>query len=80
MEAMVRYFFDIRDGSELYPDEEGIEFRDQKAAQVEAVHTLAGLARDAAESESPHDVAIEVRSDDGPLFHAALIFTAKAKH
>ncbi|WP_371932912.1 hypothetical protein [Bradyrhizobium sp. CCGUVB23] len=26
---MIRYFFDIRDGAELYPDEEGLELANE---------------------------------------------------
>jgi hypothetical protein len=31
-----RYYFDIRDGSDLYPDEEGMNLPNQIAAAVEA--------------------------------------------
>lgn len=40
---MIRYFFDIRNDQELYPDEDGIEFSTQREAEIEAAHTLAGL-------------------------------------
>jgi hypothetical protein len=33
---MTPYFFDIRDGDELGPDEEGMELPHVEAAQVEA--------------------------------------------
>ncbi|GGI23688.1 DUF6894 family protein [Bradyrhizobium guangdongense] len=71
-----RYFFDIRDDRELYPDEDGIEFSTQREAEIEAAHTLAGLARDLAGQEDRPDVAVEVRTEAGRLFQAALIFEA----
>ncbi|WGD56578.1 hypothetical protein QA641_15205 [Bradyrhizobium sp. CB1650] len=77
---MTRYYFDIRDGKELYPDEEGLEFRTQKEAEKEAARTLAGMARDMAPLDDRQDVAIEVRTEIGPLFQTALIFeTNKTK-
>ena len=74
---MARYFFDIRDGTDVYPDEEGLDFRTQREAEIEAAHTLAGLARDLAELEDRADVAIEVRTEAGRVFQAALIFEAR---
>ncbi len=77
---MIRYFFDIRDDREIYPDEEGIEFSTQREAEMEAANTLAGLARDLAGQEERPDVAIEVRTEAGRVFQAALTFEAnKAK-
>ena len=71
---MTRYFFDIRDGTGLYPDEVGLDLPNQRAAEMEAAHTLAGLARDAVNMRDRHDVAVEVRSETEPLFHASLVF------
>ncbi|VIO74852.1 hypothetical protein CI1B_56310 [Bradyrhizobium ivorense] len=70
---MMRYFFDIRDGKNLYPDE-GLDLPNQLAAEVEATDALAALARDAADENKRRDVAIEVRSETTPLFHASLVF------
>ena len=71
---MTRYYFDIRDSTGLYPDEEGLEFPTQREAEVEAAETLAGLARDLASLDERQDVAVEVRTDRGSLFRAAFIF------
>lgn len=77
---MIRYFFDIRDDREFYPDDDGIEFSTQREAEMEAARTLAGLARDLAGQEERPDVAIEVRTEAGRVFQAALTFEAnKAK-
>ena len=71
---MIRYFFDIRDGAELYPDEEGLELATERAAEMEAAHTLAAMARDAPGMDDRPDIAIEVRTEVGPLFQIALVF------
>ncbi|WFU77018.1 hypothetical protein [Bradyrhizobium sp. CB2312] len=76
---MVRYSFDIRDDTGLYPDEEGLEFKTQQEAEIEAAHTLAGLARDLAVQDERPDVAIEVRNNVGRLFQAALIYDSNMK-
>ncbi|PAY05305.1 hypothetical protein CK489_30385 [Bradyrhizobium sp. UFLA03-84] len=70
---MPRYFFDIRDDGDVYPDEEGLDLADLRAAKVEAANTLAGIARDAGRFGGEHDVAIEVRTNDGLLFHAVFV-------
>ena len=77
---MTRYYFDIRDGGGLYPDEEGLEFKTQSEAEIEAAHSLANLARDLTTVGGRTDVAVEVRTEGGPIFQAALIFeTCKTK-
>ena len=68
-----RYFFDIRSQGNLYRDEEGLELANEKAAEVEAANSLAGLARDSKVMHGRLDVAIEVRSTTESLFCAALI-------
>jgi hypothetical protein len=74
---MVRYFFDIRDDTGLYPDDEGLEFQSLREAEMEATKTLGGLVRDLAPLDDRPDVAIEVRTEEtGRVFQAALIFDA----
>ncbi|MDH6261142.1 hypothetical protein M2427_005086 [Bradyrhizobium sp. BR13661] len=72
--AVTRYYFDIRDDTGLYPDEEGLEFGTQQEAEVEAAHALADLARDIAVMDERRDVSVEVRTDAKRVFQAALIF------
>jgi hypothetical protein len=73
---MMRYYFDIRDGEILYPDEEGIDLENQTAAEIEAANSLADLARDLSPLDERHHMAIEVRTSHGPAFQAAFIFEA----
>jgi hypothetical protein len=72
----MRYYFDIRDNTGLYPDEEGLEFRTQREAEIEAIESLAGLVRDLVPTNKRQDAAVEVRSDVDRLFEVALIFSA----
>lgn len=72
---MQRYFFDIQDGHELVPDEEGLELPDPSRAELEAAESLVGLMRDRPQRDRDHYVAIEVRTPQGPLFSVALTFT-----
>ncbi|MGY8685407.1 hypothetical protein Q2941_47965 [Bradyrhizobium sp. UFLA05-153] len=73
---MIRYFFDIRDGAELYPDEEGLELANERVAELEAANTLAAMLKDAPGLRDQQDMAIEVRSEVGPVFQIALVFEA----
>ena len=71
---MTRYYFDIRDGQDLYPDDEGLELADQKAAEIEAARALGDLAKDLPPLDERQHMAIEVRTLSGPLFQAAFVF------
>jgi hypothetical protein len=67
---MPRYYFDIREGENIAPDEEGLELPSIERVQEEAARSLADVARDAVRKN--HDgagrqMAIEVRDDDGPV-------------
>ena len=44
---MAIYYFDLRDGDEIVPDEEGLELQDLLAVQEEAARALASLSWDA---------------------------------
>lgn len=74
--AVTRYYFDIRDDTGLYSDEEGLEFGSQREAEVEAAHALADLARDLTVEEHHRDVSVEVRTNAKRVFQAALIFSS----
>lgn len=78
---MIRYYFDIRDNTGLYRDEEGLEFSTQREAEVEAAQSLAGAAKAVAITGEQHDVSIEVRTRIQRIFRAKLIFDAtETKH
>lgn len=71
---MVRYFFDIQSGRDFFADEEGLELPDHKAAEIEAMQTLAGLAKDSVFTSGRPDTAIEVRTASERLFCVSLIY------
>jgi hypothetical protein len=77
---MPRYYFDIREGDEFFPDEEGIELRTLQAVQEEAARSLADLARDAARNHLDglgSRLAIEVRDDKGAVMQLTFTFELK---
>lgn len=73
---MTRYYFDIRDGEALFADDEGMELEDQTAAEIEAAKSLGDMAKDLSPLDERHHMAIEVRTNAGPVFQAAFIFEA----
>lgn len=65
---MPLYFFDIRNGKGLIPDEEGTQLADLQGAQREAVISL-----DHAVGAAPHRITIEVRNEHWrPVLEATL--------
>jgi len=63
---MSRYYFHIRDGEILVPDEEGTECRDMVAVQEEARASVYDLINAAILGFSPHPPAsIEIEDEDG---------------
>ena len=66
---MQRYYFDIRDGEKLTPDEEGIEFATLRAVQEEAARSLVDLVRNAIweGADDAWHLSIEVRDEKGPV-------------
>jgi hypothetical protein len=74
---MKRYFFDLRDVDTLAVDEEGVELPNMQRVQEEAARSLAEMARERvfdAVAGGPHDMAIEVRDEDGPVMKLMFLF------
>jgi hypothetical protein len=73
---MTRSYFDLRDGDELIPDEEGIELRSIEAAQDEAAHALGGLTWDVVSNFNgarSAQMAVEVRDNIGPVMRVTFL-------
>jgi hypothetical protein len=75
----MRYYFDIRDGDELAPDAEGIDFWSIERAEEEATMSLAEFAWEAIREYlrgrgSTRRNAVEVRTDYGPVLQARFSF------
>lgn len=74
----MRYFFDMRENDEIAIDEIGLELPNIQAAEVEGAQSLADLARELQQQSEPRpSLSVEVRTDSGPLFKAALIRMAR---
>jgi len=74
---MTLYYFDLHDGDEIVPDEEGLELRDLVAVKEEAARALAGLSWDAVRNftgTQSHRMAIEVRDGLGPVMQVKFTF------
>ncbi|WFU58256.1 hypothetical protein QA639_12440 [Bradyrhizobium pachyrhizi] len=69
---MTRYYFDLRDGGGLAIDEEGMEMSSFGAVQEEAARALADVIRDSFRGHNFHQIAIEVRDNDGPVLEVAI--------
>jgi len=74
---MTRYFFDVLNNGNVASDDEGMILPSMDAARREAYRTLGDLAHDTLRSigapTSPR-VGIEVRTSDGPIFEAAILW------
>ena len=72
--SMPRYYFHLRDGDVVTPDEVGLELSSFHAAQEEAARSLADLAREALRTHHIDGagglIAVEVRDDEGPVLQA----------
>jgi hypothetical protein len=77
---MRRYFFDVRNGHGVIPDNEGMELSTMDAVQDEAAYSLAEMAKQEVRAAnatrngngngSARHLAIEVRDGDGPVMRA----------
>jgi hypothetical protein len=69
---MPRFHFDISENNQFIRDDEGLEFKDVKAARKEAVETGASIARDSFVTGSGDHIVVNVRSDGTPLLKISI--------
>ena len=75
---MPLYYFDLRDGDALIPDEEGVELTTLDAAHDEAARALTDMAKDDVRAGGPTcSLGIEVRDQLGPVLLAKFSFEIK---
>lgn len=76
---MGRYYFDVRKGNEVLPDEEGMELPDFATVRKEAVGTVAELLREriseAACGKLQDLIEVTVKSEKGRVFQVQLVMT-----
>lgn len=73
---MPLYFFDTRDNDNFIEDDHGIEFPNLEAVKREAARALAEIARDVLPGSMKHNLAVEVRDEQGPVLKALMTFEA----
>jgi hypothetical protein len=75
---MTRFYFDVRDGDRLLPDDEGTEFPSLDEARKAALVTLGELVKDAEGALS--DFTIIIRASDGhELIAASLVLRVQLR-
>jgi hypothetical protein len=71
---MPRYYFDVRTGDALSIDRDGYELSTVESVQNEAALSLIEMSkhmmRDRADDVGNHRMAVEVRSETGPVLQA----------
>jgi hypothetical protein len=71
---MARYYFDLREGDDLAPDDEGLDLPSIERAQEQAARSLADMARDAVRKDhdgAGHQMTLEVRTTTGRCYECS---------
>lgn len=78
---MRRYYFDIIEGNEIFPDEEGLELSTIEKVREEAARSLAEMARDAIRTlgGDSQQLSIDVRDDIGSVLHLKFTFALERR-
>ncbi len=75
---MARFYFDIDDGEQFEPDEQGEECGDAQAARDMALRVVTDIAREKLPDGSRRDLVAHVRDETGRvLLRATLSLTAE---
>jgi hypothetical protein len=81
---MSLYYFDLRNGDEFAPDEEGTELPSMDEVENEAAYALSDMLREAVRATDGNpiarDLVIEVRAGGGSVLHAGFYFEIKRLH
>jgi hypothetical protein len=62
---MPRFYFDVREGPQFTPDNEGLEFNSLDAAEYEAARAAAEIGREDLPKGKASEVTVEVRDEHG---------------
>lgn len=62
---MPRFYFDVRERTEVTPHNDGLEFGSLGAAEYEAARAAAEIGRDNLPKGKARDVTVEVRDEHG---------------
>jgi hypothetical protein len=69
-----RFFFDLYDDGEFFPDREGTDLPTMQAAEREAVRALGDMVGDLHKVAPKREITIEARNTEGVAFRAAILF------
>ena len=64
---MPQYFFDYKDGSRIYFDNEGTELPDLERARADALLAIGGIAKGKMPDGDSRDFQISIREGYGPV-------------
>jgi hypothetical protein len=74
---MPRYYFDVRDGDDMFVDDDGMDLPDMDTAIGEARRALADMVRDSLRSEGAESVSIAIRDGaEGPVILSVSLQTS----
>ena len=74
----LRYFFDVQNGDDFTPDEEGIDCDGPEAVRSQAIAALPEIARDALPDSDHHAMTVTVRDETGEaVYRASLTLAAQ---
>jgi hypothetical protein len=75
---MPRYHFDIRDGQDVFTDDDGMDLPDMDTAIGEARRTLADMMRDSLRNDGGDALSIAIRAGaDGPVIVSVRFNTSR---
>lgn len=75
---MPRYHFDVRDGQDVFIDEDGMDLPDLDTAIGEARRTLADMMRDSLRNDGGDALSIAIRAGaGGPVIVSASVTTSR---
>lgn len=78
---MPRYYFDVRDGLDLYVDEDGMDLPDMDTAMGEARRALADMVRDNLRTDRADALSIAIRDGaEGPVILSVQLTTLRPDH
>lgn len=70
---MPRFYFDVREGAELTPDQVGLEFDSLDAAQQEAIDAAAAIGQERLPKGAACAVTVELRDEHRQLLLMATV-------
>ncbi|MEA2879191.1 MAG: hypothetical protein QOF14_4387 [Hyphomicrobiales bacterium] len=73
---MPLFYFDVREGVRFVPDEDGQEFADLNAAEMEGAKAAASIGRDLLPTGRARSVTVEVRNQHGQRVVTATVVLA----